>query len=246
MSLVPDQVILTRLLTAGRKKDDPWIRTCVVLRPFHAITNYARIYSRLASPSAPVLSEYSEAIAKPEGLGQEKKLFWETFRAENDPYVKMLENVSYGGFFLGAVPRLDTEKNLPRLELLVPAPTGEEEGDPWPSVVIHLDRLIKALRQTGFQVSAEHSMFGSEAKIDVLPSLIIRAHDTVKLWAAELLSRVQEYIGYYLARYVKQKKFRGIKVRPFTRDELEFLYAELKRERELQAGAADLPKMLDE
>jgi hypothetical protein len=67
----------------------------------------------------------------------------------------------------------------------------------------------------------------------------------VKIWAAELLSRVQEFIGYYLARYVKTKKFRGIKVRPFTRAELELLYSQLKRERELQAGASGAGKMLD-
>lgn len=61
-----------------------------------------------------------------------------------------------------------------------------------------------------------HSMFKNDAVIDVLPRLLIRAHDTVKHWAAELLSRVQEYVGYYLARYVSTKKFRGIRIRPFT------------------------------
>lgn len=246
MNLIPDQAILTRLLTAGRRKADPWMRTCVVLRPFHAVTNYARSYSRSASPSEPILAAHREAMMSPEKLDQEKKWFWETFRAENDPYVKMLENVLYGNFFLGAVPRLDAGKNLPRFELLVPALTRESGDDPWPTTQSHLNRLVNALKQNEFEVSAEHNMFESDAKLDVLPSLIIRAHDTVKHWAAELLSRVQEYIGYYLARYIRNKKFRGIKVRPFTRDELELLYSQLKRERELKAGTSNPAKMLNE
>jgi hypothetical protein len=238
MNLIPDQALLTRLLTSGRKKRDRWQRTCIVLRPFHAVTNFSQDYSRVTSPGELVLRKYGEATKVIDRLSQGEKLFWETvFRVESDPYVKMLNNVFYGGFFMGSVPRLDIEKFLPRLELVVPATTSDDGASPWPLVVNHLNRFIKALRQTDFQVSAEHSMFRSDAKIDILPGLLIRAHDTVKIWATELLSRVQEFIGYYLARYVKAKRFRGIKVRPFTRDELELLYSQLKQERDLQAGA---------
>lgn len=246
MNLVPDQVLITRLLTAGRRKGDAWMRTCIVMRPFHALEpKQARAYSRTGSPSDFVFRAYRKALTNPD-LNREERLFWETlFRRENDPYVKMLENVFYATFFLGAVPRLDIEKNLPRIEVLVPAPTTFAE-DPWPIANRHRDRLLLGVQQNGFDVSAEHSMFQSDAAIDVLPRLVIRAHDTVKLWAMDLLARVQEYIGYYLARYVNTKKFRGVKVRPFTRDELKFLYDQLRRERELRAGTGEAGKMLDE
>lgn len=88
----------------------------------------------------------------------------------------------------------------------------------------------------GFDVSSEHSMFLSEPKLDVLPRLLIKAHDTVKVWAAELLGRVQEYVGYHLARYAKGKRLLGVKVRPFTRAELQALHAQLRAERERRAG----------
>ncbi|PYU93531.1 MAG: hypothetical protein DMG08_09940 [Acidobacteria bacterium] len=245
MNLIPDQVILTRVLTAGRRKGDPPVRTCVVMRPFHALTNYARVYSSGSSPSAPVMKAYRDALLAGADADQEKRLFWHTlFREENDPYVKMLENVSYASFFLAMVPRLDIEKNLPRIEFIVPSPTGLRDEDPWETASEHRNRLINALYENGFDVSAEHSMFKSSAVIDVLPRLLIRAHDTVKYWAAELLSSVQEYVGYYLARYANTKRFRGIKVRPFTREELKLLYDQLKRERELQAGASETPPML--
>lgn len=174
---------------------------------------------------------------------QESKLFWkEMYRGENDLYVKLLENVFYGSFFLGAVPRLDIDKSLPRLELLVIAPTQEDSMDHWTNASTHLESLIKAISFMGFEVSLDHSMFANEAKMDVLPSMIIRVHDTVKHWSAELMSRVQEYIGFYLSRYAQGKKIQGIKVRPFTKQELELLYAELRRERELRAGGGDESK----
>jgi hypothetical protein len=77
----------------------------------------------------------------------------------------------------------------------------------------------------------------SSPKIDVLPQAIIQVHETVKLWATELLSRVQEYLGSYLADYVKTKRSNRVRVRPMTKAELEMLYDQRRRERELRAGA---------
>ena len=90
-------------------------------------------------------------------------------------------------------------------------------------------------------------MFESGLRIDVLPSLLIRVHEMVKLWAADPLNQVHEYVGYQLSRAINNRKFRGVKVRPFTKNELELLYSQLKRERELQAGISNpSEKMLDE
>jgi len=244
MNLVPDQILMTRLLTSGRGKRDPWTRTCFVLRPFQATTNYARAYSRANPPSAIILSLHKAAMENPDQVDQEKRIFWESFRPESDPYVRMLDHVFYCGFFLGAVPRLDLEKNLPRLEVLVTSPTDESKEDPSPAALAHVTRLIAALQQNGFEVSAEHNMFQDKAKIDILPALVIKVHDTVKHWAAELLSRVQEYVGFLLARHVTTQKVRGVRVRPFTRSELERLYSQLKQERELQAGGLP-PKRIE-
>jgi hypothetical protein len=237
MNLVPDQILMTRLLTAGRGKRDSWTRTCFVLRPFQATTNYARTYSRVNPPSSVILALHKAAMENPDEVDQEKRIFWQSFRPESDPYLRMLDHVFYCSFFLGAVPRLDLEKNLPRLEVLVTSPTDEGKEDPAVPALNHVNRLIAALHQNGFEVSAEHNMFQDKAKLDILPALAIKVHDTVKHWAAELISRVQEYVGYLLARHVNTKKLRGVRVRPFTRSELELLYSQLKQERELQAGA---------
>src|SRR5690349_24879777 len=75
MNLVPDQILMTRLLTSGRGKRDGWTRTCFVLRPFQATTNYARTYSRAKSPSAIILSLHKAAMDDPETVDQEKRIF---------------------------------------------------------------------------------------------------------------------------------------------------------------------------
>lgn len=243
MNLVPDQILITRLLTAGREKKDPWSRTCLVMRPFHATTNFAKTYSRRRPPSKIILEDYEASKLDTGEDNQEKKIFFQTFRPDSDPYLKMLDNAFYGSFFLGSVPRLDLEKHLPRLELLVPGPTAEDKEAAWDEAHRHVSRLVAALRQNGFEVSAEHSMFQSDAKLDVLPALIIRVHDTVKIWASELLSRVQEYVGYLLSRYVATKRLKGVKVRPFTKNELNLLYDQLRTERERTAGEAPKPQL---
>lgn len=173
-----------------------------------------------------------------ESLDQDEALFWGNFQGANDPYVKMLRGVQYGSAFVATVPRLDNNNLLPRLELLVPSSTMEAGvEDPWPLTARLFSTAERALLQNGFDVAAEHSMFSSELKLDVLPRLLIKAHDTVKVWAAELLGRVQEYVGYHLAHYSKSKKARGVQVRPFSRQELEALYSQLRSDRERAAGA---------
>lgn len=149
----------------------------------------------------------------------------------------MMDHVAYAGFYVGAVPRLDGDKHLPRIEFIVNGSNREADPPDWAQVDAHRDRLLGALKQNGFEVSAEHSMYGSKFKLDVLPALLIRAHDTVKIWAADLLSRMQEYVGFYIARYVHSKRVRKLGVRPFSRDEYELLYNLLKRERDGMAGA---------
>jgi hypothetical protein len=50
------------------------------------------------------------------------------------------------------------------------------------------------------------------------------------------MSRVQEYVGNVLSRYVKVKQMRNLRVRPFTRAELQILLEELKQKRQELSG----------
>lgn len=243
MNGLGDQMIVTRLLTAARKKGAPWLRTCLVFRPFHATTDYADRYSRETErrPKA-LLAEKALEANERTALGTAKPSddFWREFMVERDPYVKLLENTWYGSFFLGAVPRLDQKQALPRIELLVPFST-EEQGQIKKDASERLAVLMSALRSGGFEVAADHSMFDANGWVDVLPKLLIDAHHTVKMWAAELLSRVQEYIGHHLALHLKGRTQRSVWIRPWTRDELENWVHQMTEARKKQGGAGALP-----
>lgn len=240
MNLVPDQVLITRLLTAERGKGDAPTRTAIVLRPFHAVTNYARNYRRRQSPADRVIADLDRIIGDEGSADQDEQLFWKNFQRERDPYIKMLRRVHYASLFVAAVPRLDSENMLPRLEVLIVNPTHESGPSPWASASPSIDKAVAVVVDMGFEVAAEHSMFRATPKLDILPKLLVKAHETVKTWAQELVGRVQEYVGYHLASYAQGKRARGVQVRPFSRSELEALYQQLRSERELQAGAQRL------
>jgi hypothetical protein len=237
MNALPDQILISRLLNAYRTADDPWCRTCVILRPFHATTNFAKRYSTVRNP-VQIIEEMRKKDLDDAASGEfvENIAFWNQYRGKADPYVQMLSNVWYGSCFIATTPRLDTERYLPRIEFIVPAETFSS-SDPIREARIHLDRLSAALRQTGYEVSVEHSMFRDRTTLEVLPELVARAHDTVKTWARELLFRVDEYLAALIGQHIGQKRARGIRVRPFTKQELKMLHDTLLSERQRLGGA---------
>lgn len=234
LNALPDQVLLTRLLTAQREKGDPWTRTCLVLRPFHATTNYNKRYSRAKSPVQVILGRKAKDLKD-----GESKAFWNDFRDQADPYVQMLDNVWYGSCFIATVPRLEFERFLPRIDFIVPCETYTPNADPMVSAKAHFRRVCGALLDCGFEVSVEHSMFKDKSTLEVLPELVTRTHDTVKTWARELRNRVDEYLSNIIGRHMQQKRTRGIKVRPFTKGELTSLLRSLEQERKRVAGMGD-------
>jgi hypothetical protein len=238
MNSQADRAILTRLLTAGRKKGEPWSRTCLVSRPFHATTDFAEGYSRddERRPSAQLIRRARDAQDDATfGTSFGDFDFWKEFRGEHDPYVKLLDNAWYTFFHVGAMPRLDQKQSLPRMEVLAVGDT-RERGPICPKIATNCAVFLDALKITGFNVANEHALFGARGWIDVLPRLLIDVHYTVKIWAAELQSRVQEYIGYHMSKYLKGRSFRGVRIRPWRPAELQAWITQMTEERRRQAG----------
>jgi NAD(P)-dependent dehydrogenase (short-subunit alcohol dehydrogenase family) len=246
INAMPDQIILTRLLTAARGRKDAWERTCIAFRPFHATTNFAKRYSRVENPILQIEKRRKDETAA-EGAGAfvEDADFWREFRGAADPYVQMLNHTWYANCFMATIPRLESERYLPRLEFIVPEPTYSENTDPTHTSRAHMERICSALRQTGFEVSSEHSMFRDSSTLEVLPEIVARAHDTVKMWAKELLNRVDEYLAAIIGRHIQTKRTRGIRVRPFTKDEFKILHQTLEEERRRIGGGSSSNPALD-
>ena len=236
MNSLPDQVLLTRLLTAGRKKEDPWCRTCLVLRPFHAVTDFFDRYKKSARPADILLRKGEQAKnRRDQGVDTPDDAFWcDDFRGKHDPYIQLLENAWYANLYLGAVSRLDQKQSLPRIEVLIPAST-KEDGKFEQDALNRCVQLVQGLRTQEFDVANDHSMFDAKGWIDVLPRLLIEVHYTVKVWATELQARVHEYVGYHLSRYLKGNS-RAIRIRPWKRTEIEAWVTQMTDERRRQGG----------
>jgi hypothetical protein len=236
MNDIPDQVLLTRLRTAHRRKGDAWMRTSLVLRPFHSTTNFAKTYNLARPPIDQINARRDSELRASNGSAFATDLaFWQDFRGAADPYVQMLRQVAYASCFIAAIPRLEVERYLPRIEFILPT---EVYGEPAPQSAArhHLDRICAGLRETGFEVTTEHSMFRDVTTLEVLPELVARAHDTVKTWAQELLARLDEYLVGIIGRHIQAKRSRVIRVRPFTKEELRTLHKSLEDERRRLGG----------
>lgn len=242
MNALFDQSIMTRLLTAGRKQDDPWMRTAIVLRPFHATSNLGKVYSRTTGkrPDDMLIARSKKARNKPlEEITQEDDWWRQELRVPGDPYLQMLRNVSYAGFYVGACREVDRSEQLTRMEFMVVSSTEEQGGFPQEAIDDHLNRTMVALRKVGFDVAKEHAMYDAAGHIDLLPKLLIRAHDTVKHWAKELRDRVSEYMDWQLVKYLKSSERRSVRLRPWTRREFQAWSDAMQRERRLAGGDGD-------
>lgn len=234
-NLVDDQTLITRILTIGIPKGAAWLRTALVLRPFHAITDSALRYNLGATPAQQILERAQKEIADSES---ENQWFWNQFKGDRDPYIQMLNGVNYATVYVGAVPRLDSHKSIPRLEIVVPASTAEKRAERLDTAERHFQNALVALRATGFDVAKEHTMYNSPATVDLLPTIIVRVHETVKDWAGELLARVSEFIGYKLREHRISRSNRAIRLRKLTRPEFEQWVHQMQAERDRAAGSA--------
>jgi hypothetical protein len=237
MNYLNDQTLLTRILTAGRKKNDPWLRSCIIARPFLATTNYARHYSRTLNerPMDMIMRRKKDALSGGEATEDDLE-FWREFRDDADPFVQMLNNAWFPGFFLGCMPRLDGQNTLPRLEFMV-LRTATEEGEfPHTEISYGRKRLLSALKQNAFAVAQDHDMFSNEPKLDVLPRICIEVHNTVKIWAADILNRAKEYAAEHLSRFHRLHRLRGVGVSKWRKKQLEAWVSSLIDDRNKVAG----------
>lgn len=236
MNALLDQALMSRILTAARKNSDPWLRTALVLRPFHSTTDFRKVYSRKKGqrPADQLVKRSEAAKAKRVSELTEEDAWWKTLRVPGDPYLQLLNNAWYAGFYLGAFRRLDSSETLSRLEFVLPHSTEETGQFPEESCEFHLNRALSALKSVGFDVDAQHSTYGAIGKIDLQPTILISAQETVKTWARELRDRVSEYMDLNLAKYLKPGE--RVKLRPWKRRDLETWIETMQSDRKKIGG----------
>lgn len=221
MNAVPDQQLLSRLLSHGQRVKGYWTRSAIFMRPFHATTPaFSRYYERdpERAPAREIENRIELAASTPAEKRTSDQHGWAEARIPN-AYTQMLDNVWFAGFYATPGVALGKGQALPRLELLITASTRETGG--LPEVVHeHRERLLAALATTGFSVSQEHDMFGGAGVIDFVPTMLQRAHETVVGFARDMKMRAGEYLDRLLAREIGTRRRQNVRVRPWKPDEL--------------------------
>jgi hypothetical protein len=237
MNHLDDQALMSRVMTAGRGQESPWQRTPLVLRPFHATSpSLGRPYSRDQdeSPAALLIKRSKRAQETPLEQLTPEEAWWAQLRHEGDPYLLMLNNVWYAGFFVASTASLDRGTSLPRYEFVLPHPVREVGEFPSDTTGQHLSRLLRALALVKLNVAKDHSMFTSDGRIDLLPSILIRTHEIAKTLAWELKARVLEFMDYHLGKYMTSAQRRQVRFRPYSRKELKAWVESMNEERKLR------------
>lgn len=240
MNHLYDQALVSRLLSAGRKPSDPPLRTTLVLRPFHAVSKIlAETYSsvegerptdkllKLKKDAQDTFDRGDAALLTPQDD------WWRKLRDPGDPYLEMLRNVWYAGFYLGSFPQGDHSLSLPRFEFIVPYPTGEQGEYPNDICTKHLERGLKALETVGFELTASSSLFAASDKIDVLPYTLVRAREAVQIVATHLKNQIGDYLNDLLRARMTGKAF----MKPWPRKELKEWAKILQKDRNKKAGS---------
>ncbi len=221
MNAIADQQLLSRLLSHAGKEKGVWTRSATFMRPFHATTPaFSRYYVRDAAkaPAREIEDRIETAATTPPEKRTSDQHGWAEIRVPN-PYSQMLDNVWFAGFYVSPGVALGKGQSLPRLELLINAPTGESHT--FPAVVAeHRERLFTALATTGFSISQDHDLFGGAGLIDFVPTMLQRAHETVSGFARDMKARAGEYLDRLLVREIGSRKKQNVRVRPWKPEEL--------------------------
>jgi DNA (cytosine-5)-methyltransferase 1 len=221
MNAIPDQQLLSRLLSHAESKKGSWTRSATFMRPFHATTPaFSRYYVRDRSnaPGRQIEERIRLAASTPPEKRTSDQHGWAEVRVPNS-YSQMLDNVWFAGFYATPGVALSKGQALPRLELLINAPTGET-GDFAAAVGEHRDRLLTALATTGFSISQDHDMFGNAGVIDFVPTMLQRAHEIVIGFARDMKARAGEYLDRLLVREIGSRRRQNVRVRPWKPEEL--------------------------
>lgn len=222
MNAIPDQQLMSRLLSSAPRAAATWNRSAIFMRPFHATTPaFSRYHVRDPSraPAREIERRIRAAMETPVDRRSSDQHGWADIRIPN-PYSQLLDNVWYAGFYSTPGVSLARGQSLPRLEIMIPAPTGNEGG--FPAVVAdHRQRLLTALATTGFSVSQDHDIFSSAGVIDFVPSLLQLAHEIVGGFARDMKLRAGEYLDRLLSREVSGRRRQNVRVRPWKPEELQ-------------------------
>jgi hypothetical protein len=190
-SLLADNETVTMLLaTLAADRGDGYFCTFAISRPFHALTDMARLYDHEA-PDVWVdklRDRQNDHLGKPM-----MDSYWKTVDAiEDDPYVRMCEEADYVMFYIGhtAGEPLPLAPRYEFLESLRPA--GAEPAAA--RVRRNIELLVAALDHTKFTMDSDHNYLTGKRLVKIVPAVVYRAHEYCKALGRRLETELKSMI----------------------------------------------------
>ena len=190
-SLLADNETVTMLLAAlAADRGDGYFCTFAVSRPFHALTDMARLYDHEA-PDVWVdklRDRQNDHLGKPM-----MDSYWKTVDViEDDPYVRMCEEADYVMYYIGHTAG-DPLPLAPRYEFLESLrPAGAEAAAA--RVRRNVELLVAALDHTKFHVDTDHNFLTGKRLVKIVPAVVYRAHEYCKALGRRLETELKSMI----------------------------------------------------
>jgi hypothetical protein len=214
-SHVTDSVAITRLIAALPEcAANEYYRTCVVVRPFHALVTDLR---SLRCESDGEWLEYftrrrdQQQREYDQHGGEASWLLGQTL--EDDPYVRMCQQADYAAFYFGK-PGGEPEVTLPRFEFLDSLRKRRPE-ERAPRVERAVDLIITGVHVTKWTLDREHNFMTARRMPRLVPYVVYEAHEKCKALGHKLEAELMQAITHRLSEL---KALRGL---PVPRVEIE-------------------------
>jgi hypothetical protein len=190
-SLLADNEAVTMLLaTLAGDRGDGYYCTFAVSRPFHALTDMARLYER-EEPDIWVerlRDRQNDHLGKPM-----MDSYWKTVDViEDNPYVRMCEEADYVMFYIGHTAG-EPLPLAPRYEFLESLRFAGPEAAA-SRVRRNVELLVAALDHTKFQVDTDHNFLTGKRLVKIVPSVIYQAHEYCKALGRRLETELKSMI----------------------------------------------------
>jgi hypothetical protein len=246
-AMLNDNEAVTTLL-ATLVPDNPgdgYFCTFAVARPFHALTDVARLYEREAPEFwvDKMRERQHDHLAKP-GMDS----YWKTVDViEDDPWVRMCEEADYVMFYIGhsagePLPLAPRYEFLESLRFRGPDDEASSEQAAR-QVRRNIELLVAALKHTKFSTDRDHNFLTGKRLVKIVPFVVYRAHELCKAQGKRLETELKSMIVANLHRLGKARRASddAVNLRPLSARRYFERQARLRDERakEIESGEKD-------
>ncbi|WP_422747195.1 hypothetical protein [Micromonospora sp. WMMD1219] len=248
-ALLSDNEAVTTLLATliPDNRGDGYYCTFAVARPFHALTDVARLYEHEAPDFwvNKMRERQRDHMAKP-GMDS----YWKTVDViEDDPWVRMCEEADYVLFYIGhsggeplpLAPRYEFLESL-RFRAHQPATSVAMASE---QVHRNIELLVAALKHTKLSIDRDHNFLTGKRLVKMVPSVVYRAHELCKALGRRLESELKSHIVAELHRLglARRASDDAVSLRPLNARRYLERQARMRDEsaREIEAGSGESP-----